>query len=89
MRGERRLIWFENVGRRVQGFSERPIEIHGPHMGGFKRAYAVLNGGRRLNIVGASGEGLGWVEQPSDPGAAWRWHSIGALGPDGRARLSR
>jgi len=86
-RGERRILWLENLGGPEFSFKEHPIEIGGTEGAGFNLDYADLNGDGRLDIVLAVVGGLAWIEQPpsiskegiSDP---WPAHRIGTFEPD-------
>lgn len=78
-RGERRIAWFENLG---DGFLEHAIGVVGPATGGFNLAFHDVNRDRRLDIIGATSEGLAWFQQPPDIDGAWVAHIIGDLGPD-------
>ena len=86
-RGERRILWFENLGGSELSFEEHPIVIEGTEGAGFNLAYADLNGDGRLDIVLAVVGGLAWIEQPpsiSKAGisAPWPAHRIGTFQPD-------
>ena len=81
-RGESRLVFFENLGNGRLEFAEHAIGINGPAMGGFNREYADLSGDGRLDIVGAAGRGLSWIEQPARKGDAWNAFRIGNFVPD-------
>lgn len=82
-RGESRLAWFENTGRDSKiEFTEHAIGINGPNMGGFNLSYADLNGDGRLDIIGAAGNKMAWIEQPANFDDAWNSHPIGGFLPD-------
>ena len=81
-RGEQRLIWFENLGTGQLEFREHAIGINGTRMAGFTLEYTDLNGDGRLDIIGASPNGLSWIEQPARLGDAWNAHFIGTFNPD-------
>jgi len=81
-RGENRLAWFENRGGEDPGFRERAIGINGPAMAGFNLEYADLSGDGALDIIGAAGGGLSWIEQPARKGDAWNAFAIGGFTPD-------
>lgn len=82
-RGENRLAWFENIGRgSTIEFTEHAIGINGPNMGGFNLVYADLNGDDRLDIIGAAGNKMAWIEQPANFDDAWNSHPIGSFLPD-------
>lgn len=82
-RGESRLAWFENTGSDFEiEFTEHAIGINGPDMGGFNLSYADLNGDGRLDIIGAAGNKIAWIEQPANLDHAWNSHPIGSFLPD-------
>lgn len=81
-RGEGRLIWFENTGTGGLDFKEHAIGINGARLAGFNLEYVDLNGDGRLDIVGASGNGLSWIEQPQRIDDAWNAYFIGTFSPD-------
>ena len=81
-RGENRLVLFENLGGAGPQFAERAIGINGPAMAGFNLEYADLSGDGRLDIIGAAGRGLSWIEQPARKGDAWNSFPIGSFTPD-------
>ena len=82
-RGENRLAWFENIGNDSEiEFAEHAIGINGPSMGGFNLSYADLNGDGRLDIIGAAGNKMAWIEQPENFDDAWNSHPIGDFLPD-------
>ena len=63
-RGENRILFFENPGDGSLDFREHAIGIYGARAAGFNLEYADLNGDGRLDIIGAAGGGLAWLEQP-------------------------
>ncbi len=82
-RGERRVMWFENLGGEGFNFAERRIDIDGGEAGGFNMDFADLNHDGRLDIVLAFGlTDLGWIEQPAATTDRWTAHSIGTFAPD-------
>ena len=81
-RGENRLVFFENLGGRDLEFAEHAIGVNGPAMSGFNLEYADLGGDGRLDIIGAAGGGLSWIEQPARKGDAWNAFRIGSFAPD-------
>ena len=46
-----------------------------------------LNGDGRLDIIGAAGGGLAWIEQPERIDDAWNAHQIGTFAPDSMTGL--
>ena len=66
--------------------AERPPDLRGTSgalVTGFNLDFADLNGDRRVDIVLQEGSTrLVWLEQPSEPSALWRLHSIGTIRPD-------
>jgi hypothetical protein len=90
---ERRMLFFENVGReRRFDFVEHrvglvdadgePVAAHG-----FNLEFADLSGDGRLDAITFAGGGLVspqlvWIEQPETPSLPWRVHSIGTTAPD-------
>ena len=81
-RGEQRIAWFENVGYPDVAFTEHAIGIVGAQISGFNLAYADINQDNRLDIIGASQDGLYWLQQPSPIDSAWLAHKIGTFLPD-------
>ncbi|MDP6097211.1 MAG: VCBS repeat-containing protein [Gammaproteobacteria bacterium] len=81
-RGEARLIFFENLGTDELSFEEHAIGINRANMAGFNLEYADLNNDGRLDIIGAAGGGLSWIEQPERIDDAWNAHFIGTFSPD-------
>ena len=83
-RGEQRLILFENLGTgKLEGnFREHAIGINGTRAAGFNLEYVDLNGDGRLDIIGATPQGLSWLEQPARIDDAWNAHFIGTFSPD-------
>lgn len=82
VRGEGRLIFFENVSKDSLKLVERPILLAGPPAGGFNLDYADFNGDGRLDIVAATARGLAWLEQPKSLDESWPVHYIGTFAPD-------
>ena len=83
-RMERRIFWFENVSDDEIAFVEHRIEV-GPEavVTGFNMDFADLSGDGRIDIaIRDERNGLSWLEQPADPAARWRPHTIGGLAPD-------
>ena len=81
-RGEQRIAWFENVGYPDVAFTEHAIGIVGAQISGFNLAYADINQDKRLDIIGASLDGLYWLQQPNQIDSAWLAHKIGSFLPD-------
>lgn len=81
-RGENRLAWFENLGGSSLQLREHAIGIVGAPMAGFNLEYTDLSGDGRLDIIGAAGSGIGWIEQPANKGDAWNAFPIGTFQPD-------
>jgi hypothetical protein len=86
-RGEGRLIFFENQSSNDILFKERPIEINGTRMSGFNLEYVDLNKDGRLDIIGRTPNGLGWIEQPADIDNPWNSFHIGTFNPDSETGL--
>lgn len=86
-RGENRLLFFENRGDGVGGFREHAIGIYGARAAGFNLEYADLNQDGRLDIIGATSDGLSWLEQPERIDDAWNAHFIGTFAPDSMTGL--
>lgn len=81
-RGEDRLVLFRNQGDGSLNFQEEAIGVFGPRLAGFNLEYADLDGDGRLDIIGASGTRLAWLQQPAQQGDTWVSHLIGELTPD-------
>ncbi len=81
-RGENRLLFFENPGDGSLDFKEHAIGINGTRAAGFNLEYADLNGDGRLDIIGATPEGLSWLAQPQHIDDAWNPFFIGSFTPD-------
>ncbi|MDA1068785.1 MAG: VCBS repeat-containing protein [Verrucomicrobia bacterium] len=81
-RGEGRLVIFENLGKKDIQFKEHAIALDNSKMSGFNLEYADLNHDGRLDIIGASLGGLGWIEQPENMDELWKFHFIGTFKPD-------
>ncbi|MDA1369493.1 MAG: VCBS repeat-containing protein [Proteobacteria bacterium] len=81
-RGEERLVFFENPGNGSLGFIEHAIGINGARLAGFNLEYVDLNGDGRLDIIGAAGPNLAWIEQPARIDDAWNANIIGSFRPD-------
>ena len=81
-RGENRLAFYENLGPGKLEFREHAIGINGAAMGGFNLEYVDLSLDGRLDIVGASNGGIGWIEQPENIDDAWNAYPIGTFLPD-------
>ena len=86
-RGENRILFFENPGDGSLDFREHAIGIYGARAAGFNLEYADLNGDGRLDIIGAAGGGLAWLEQPERIDDAWNAHVIGTFAPDSMTGL--
>jgi hypothetical protein len=81
-RGEDRLVFFENQSKSEIRFKEHAIDIDKTNMGGFNLSYADLNNDGRLDIMGPTSEGMGWIAQPKNPDATWSSYYIGTFKPD-------
>lgn len=82
-RGETRLIFFENIGTGgALEFREHAIGINGARAAGFNLEYADLSGDGRLDIIGATPQGLSWLEQPANIDDTWNAYFIGSFAPD-------
>ena len=86
-RGENRLTWFENESETALELVEHAIGIVGSTFAGFNLEYADLSGDGKLDIIGRSGNGLGWIEQPDRSDDAWNAFPIGTLEPDSTTGL--
>ena len=82
IRGEARLVLFENQSDDALAFREHAIEISGAQAGGFNLDYADINGDDRLDIIAATTVGMAWLEQPTALTEPWTAHVIGNFGPD-------
>ncbi|MCZ6671872.1 MAG: VCBS repeat-containing protein [Verrucomicrobia bacterium] len=76
-RGEKRIIFFENLGTGDIQFKERAIDITNTRLGGFNLEYTDLNNDGRLDIIGATSKGLEWIEQPKQLNESWNSYYIG------------
>jgi len=81
-RGEQRLVLFENLNTGNIEFKEHAIGIIGSRAAGFNLEYSDLNGDGRLDIIGATPEGLSWLQQPARLDDGWNTHFIGTFAPD-------
>ena len=81
-RGEGRLVIFENQSNQDIQFKEHAVSLDKSKMSGFNLEYADLNHDGRLDIIGASQGGLGWIEQPENMNDTWIFHFIGSFKPD-------
>ena len=83
-RMERRIFWFENVGKEEIAFVEHRIDIEPEAVvTGFNMEFVDLSGDGRIDIaIRDERNGLSWLEQPADVAEAWRQHTIGGLAPD-------
>jgi hypothetical protein len=82
-RGEQRIAWFENVSKAGNlQFKEHAIGIIGAQISGFNLTYADINKDQRLDIIGASTQGLYWLEQPASINDGWLANKIGTFIPD-------
>ena len=82
-RGEQRLVFFENIGAGTLQFREHAIGINGSRAAGFNLEYTDLNGDGRLDIIGATPDGISWLAQPPlRIDDAWNAHRIGTFAPD-------
>lgn len=84
-RGERRVLWFENLGG--LRFREHPITIDDPPadlaITGFNMDYADLDGDGRRDIVSTAWPGsIVLLHRPQQPDQLWRWSLIGNAPPD-------
>ena len=84
-RGERRILWYDNLGE--LRFREHDIRISGiansAALTGFNLDYADINGDGRLDIVSTVWGGpLVWLHQPPEPDGVWAAHAIGTFAPD-------
>jgi hypothetical protein len=90
---ERRMLYFENVGRDGRfDFAEHRVELRDAEgepvaAHGFNLEFADLSGDGRLDAITFAGPGLVspnlvWIEQPAMPSSPWRVHPIGSTAPD-------
>jgi hypothetical protein len=82
IRGEGRLVFFENVGDGAIEFVEHRIEVEGTRASGFNLAFEDFDEDGRLDIVAATPRGLAWLRQPEERDQPWKAHSIGTFRPD-------
>ena len=90
-RGERRILWYENLGG--MRFSEHDISISGLSsdmtVTGFNMDYADLDkDGRQDILVNAWFNSLVWLRQPAEFDSPWRATLIGEIAPDFLASLT-
>jgi hypothetical protein len=88
-RGERRILWFENLG--ALDFREHRIDVDRSlvdreqvlNITGFNMDYADLDGdGRKDIIANAWPSSLVWLKQPERFDQPWRLTLLGDIGPD-------
>lgn len=79
------LILFVND---AGAFREIALAPGGARLGGFNLAFHDFNGDGRLDIVGASNVGLGWLQQPAALDGTWAFHRVGDFGPDLMASIA-
>jgi hypothetical protein len=89
-RGERRILWYENLGN--MRFVAHDIAVSGltPNMmvTGFNMDYADMDGDGRLDIlVNAWFNSLLWLRQPAEFDLPWKATLIGEFTPDFLASL--
>ena len=100
-RGDRRIMWFENLGGPKLEFKEHEIKVveavaalTGTQRGitGGHIEFADLSGDGRLDILMTEAvSNLVWLEQPEEPrspASRWRLHPIGHIAPDHPAGLA-
>ncbi len=90
-RGERLVVWLENLGGAPVSFRNHAISLAGSglEIDGSSVAFHDFNGDRRLDVVTTTIEkSVVWLEQPEDPAAPWKPHQIGTLLPDEPAGLA-
>ena len=83
VRGEKRMIWFENVtdGSEIE-FVEHAISVDSDTTG-FNLEFHDVNGDDRLDVVVETALGeLSWLERPESPEQEWTIHEIGMMTPD-------
>lgn len=88
-RGEKRIMWFENLGESSIAFREHSIDIlrsdvQFPAMG-VNVEFQDFNADGRLDIVVLEYPymvNIGWIEQPADPSGIWVYNQIGTVSPD-------
>ena len=73
------LVLLQNVSG---VFAQIELAIEGGRAGGFNLDFADINRDNRLDIIGATGGGLGWMEQPARLNEKWIFHRIGDFAPD-------
>lgn len=88
VRGERRLVLFENRGGPGFNFAEHPVRVDQGVMSGFNLDFADIDGDGRLDIIGGSNRGLAWLEQPPSKDGTWQLHHIGTFAPDSMTGLA-
>ncbi len=90
-RGERRILWYENLGD--MRFSAHDIDISGLRadmmVTGFNMDYADIDGDGRLDIlVNAWFNSLVWLQQPAKVDSPWVANVVGDFTPDFLASLT-
>lgn len=86
-RGEQRLVLFENITTDKMLFREHAIGINGSRAAGFNLEYTDIDGDGRLDIIGATPQGLSWLQQPVRIDDAWNAFTIGTFEPDSMTGL--
>ncbi len=85
VRGEERVLWFENVteaGGELT-FAEHAIAVSDGKTTGFQVAFHDFSGDGKLDaVVALDSTGIGWLEQPASPIEPWTTHRIGDIAPD-------
>jgi hypothetical protein len=88
-RGEERIMWFENLGKKSISFKEHEIKVveNGQPLAisGVNMDFEDFNSDGRLDIVifeSPKRSNFGWIEQPADMSQEWIYHEIGTTRPD-------
>ena len=85
-RGEARIFWFENTGKKEIEFIEHEINLDATDitaMSGFNFVIEDFSGdGRPDVLLSESRSNIIWLEQPAKPEDDWKVHRVGSMAPE-------